>query len=313
MKSAAYIGCQLPLHADQVPEEGYPWIVEPKMDGFRLLAHIDANGVVELMARGGATTPYDKTCRHIAEALEAKGLHACWVDGELQAENWNETAKLVRLKDPTEEELTEIRSRVRYYVFDYVVECSVSEKMFPRARVPRKVGTESFARRREILEDTFWPGNDVIRLVPQHQATNQAEAQALLRRMLEMGREGAVFKQPFVEYVFDRHESWVAVKPVETVDGKVVGFAEGTGKHEGRLGALLCNMLDGTVFAVGTGFSDAERQEIWDDQDEFLGRWAEVKCQGGQKVATIRHPAFMRWRVEKAEQLGLPFLPPSQR
>lgn len=301
MKSKAYIGCQLPVHADQVPEEGYPWIMEPKMDGFRMLAHVDSDGKVELMARGGATTPYDKTCQHITSAISHAFLRDCWIDGELQAEDWNETAKLVRLKDPTKAELDAIRSRVRYHVFDYVVECSISEKMFPRARVPRTVGTEAFAGRRYILEAAFWPGNDVIRLVPQHRIATQVEARALLRRMLEMGREGAVFKQPDAGYVFARHASWVAVKPVETVDGEVVGFVEGAGKHEGRLGALICWMEDGTEFSVGTGFSDKQRQEIWDDQDKFIGRWAEVKCQGGQKVATIRHPSFKRWRVEKEE------------
>jgi DNA ligase-1 len=40
----------------------------------------------------------------------------------------------------------------------------------------------------------------------------------------------------------------------------VVGHQAGAGRHKGRLGALLVEMADGTRFAVGTGFSDAERE-----------------------------------------------------
>ena len=41
----------------------------------------------------------------------------------------------------------------------------------------------------------------------------------------------------------------------------MVAHVAGAGRHKGRLGALPCELPDGTRFSVGTGFSDAERDE----------------------------------------------------
>jgi DNA ligase-1 len=41
----------------------------------------------------------------------------------------------------------------------------------------------------------------------------------------------------------------------------VVGYLPGKGRHAGRLGALLLEMSDGQRFALGTGFTDAQRKD----------------------------------------------------
>ena len=41
----------------------------------------------------------------------------------------------------------------------------------------------------------------------------------------------------------------------------VVDHQPGEGKHTGRLGALVCELKNGTRFKVGTGFTDAQRQK----------------------------------------------------
>src|SRR5438132_928553 len=50
------------------------------------------------------------------------------------------------------------------------------------------------------------------------------------------------------------------VKSFRDAEAVVVGHEPGKGRHQGRLGALLVEMADGTKFAVGAGFSDAERE-----------------------------------------------------
>jgi DNA ligase-1 len=40
----------------------------------------------------------------------------------------------------------------------------------------------------------------------------------------------------------------------------VVAHLPGKGRHAGRLGALLLEMPDGQRFALGTGFTDAQRE-----------------------------------------------------
>jgi DNA ligase-1 len=43
-------------------------------------------------------------------------------------------------------------------------------------------------------------------------------------------------------------------------EATVLEHLAGAGRHKGRLGALLVELANGTRFAVGTGFSDAERE-----------------------------------------------------
>jgi DNA ligase-1 len=50
------------------------------------------------------------------------------------------------------------------------------------------------------------------------------------------------------------------VKTFHDAEAVVVGHQAGAGRHKGRMGALLVRLPDGTDFAVGTGFSDRERE-----------------------------------------------------
>ena len=48
-------------------------------------------------------------------------------------------------------------------------------------------------------------------------------------------------------------------KPVADDDARVVAHLPGKGRHAGRLGALLLELPSGQRFALGTGFTDAQR------------------------------------------------------
>lgn len=85
-----------------------------------------------------------------------------------------------------------------------------------------------------------------------------------------------------------------------------VGFTEGQGKHSGRLGAIQAAVPEEPSIAVGQsleivcsvggGFTDAERIEIWNNQDKYLGR--EFDATGKQlfESGALRHPNFVRWK-----------------
>lgn len=79
---------------------------------------------------------------------------------------------------------------------------------------------------------------------------------------------------------------------------KVVGFRQGQGKHEGRLGALLCIDSAGVPTDVGGGFDDALREEVWKDPDLFHGRWLQVEAKKKFESGSLRHPNFLSWRPE---------------
>lgn len=108
-----------------------------------------------------------------------------------------------------------------------------------------------------------------------------------LRFANELGHEGLVLRQG---------EKWIKVKPEETHDVRVTDAVIGEGKHRGRLGALVTPLGE-----VGTGFSDEEREALWEDfrRGRLLGQTVEVSCMQFTPDGQFRHPVFVRMRPDK--------------
>jgi DNA ligase 1 len=81
-----------------------------------------------------------------------------------------------------------------------------------------------------------------------------------LSRIETLGGEGLMLRQPNSLYAVGRSSTLLKVKRFQDQEARVIGHEPGKGRHKGRLGALLVEMANGTKFAVGTGFSDAERE-----------------------------------------------------
>jgi DNA ligase 1 len=80
-----------------------------------------------------------------------------------------------------------------------------------------------------------------------------------LVRVEALGGEGLMLREPGSAYVVGRSTSLLKVKTFHDGEARVVQHAPGTGKHKGRLGALVVELPDGTRFNIGTGMSDKER------------------------------------------------------
>ena len=92
-------------------------------------------------------------------------------------------------------------------------------------------------------------------------------------------------------------------KPTISVDLNIVGFEEGTGRNLGRLGAIICEGVDNDRrirVNVGSGFSDAVRDEYWSNRDHLLGHLVEVQAdavtQNQDGTYSLRFPRFLRFR-----------------
>jgi DNA ligase 1 len=81
-----------------------------------------------------------------------------------------------------------------------------------------------------------------------------------LARVESLGGEGLMLRQPASLYEAGRSTTLYKVKTFRDAEARVVDHLPGTGRHKGRLGALQVELPDGTSFAIGTGFSDAQRE-----------------------------------------------------
>jgi DNA ligase-1 len=81
-----------------------------------------------------------------------------------------------------------------------------------------------------------------------------------LARVETLGGEGLMLRQPKSLYVAGRSATLLKVKSFKDDEAVVVAHQPGTGRHKGRLGALLVRLANGTEFSIGTGFSDKQRE-----------------------------------------------------
>tara|TARA_R110002096_G_scaffold410480_1_gene610213 strand:+ start:657 stop:1379 length:723 start_codon:yes stop_codon:yes gene_type:complete len=115
----------------------------------------------------------------------------------------------------------------------------------------------------------------------------------IMLKQIAKGFEGLVVRQG---------DKWLKYKPSDSADVYVTGFQAGTGKHKGKMGALLTN-----YGKVGTGFSDADR-ERWQMLYELHGiKWLtsqliQVSFMEWTKGGKFRHPAFECIRDDKLDE-----------
>lgn len=114
-----------------------------------------------------------------------------------------------------------------------------------------------------------------------------------LDRVDALGGEGLMLRQPGSAYEVGRSPTLLKVKRFHDAEARVVGHQPGAGRHKGRLGALLVEMVGGVRFAVGTGFSDAERGAPPPVGSVVTFRYQELSDGG-----VPRFPSFVRVRKD---------------
>jgi DNA ligase-1 len=203
------------------------WWMSEKLDGVR--AYWDGK---QFLSRQG-------NLYHAPDWFIA-GLPAKPLDGELwiDRKKFQRTVGIVRRQDRSP-----LWNEVKFVVFDA-----------PAAGGP-------FEDRLKFLEEELRRSTPPFaRLHLQERCQNLDALRAELARVESLGGEGLMLRQPGSKYVAGRSSTLLKVKRFHDAEAVVTGHQPGTGRHQGRLGALLVRLPNGTTFAIGTGFSDRERE-----------------------------------------------------
>ena len=150
--------------------------------------------------------------------------------------------------------------------------------------------TARLAALRKLLPITDAPW---VVAVPQERATTHAELQALLDKTVKMGGEGLMLHRGGSLYRAERTSDLLKVKLHEDAEARVVGHVPGKGRHGGRLGALLVETPEGQRFKLGTGLTDAERED-----PPALGSWVTYRFNGTNPGGLPRFARFVRVRLD---------------
>lgn len=220
------------------------WMWEPKLDGYRVLAFIDARGV-KLRSRRelelAASFP-----RLVAE-LQKQAVDGMILDGELVAfdaegrPSFNAMQNRVQLKTPHDIAAADRNGAVVLFCFDLLYFAGVDLRQRP------------YAERRRYLAQCLLP-SPTVQLVHAME-----DGLALQEAALASGFEGVIGKRKLSTYESGkRSASWIKVKPMRSAEFVIGGYTRGNGSRE--LGALLVGYWEKKKlrFAthVGSGFDD---------------------------------------------------------
>ena len=105
-------------------------------------------------------------------------------------------------------------------------------------------------------------------------------------------------------YEWKRTHNWLKAKPFIEVTLRVVAIEEGTGRNEGRLGAILVEGTDDQYnyrLNCGSGFSDSQREEYWSKKDKLIGQLVEIRADArtqsqDAETFSLRFPRFKCFR-----------------
>jgi DNA ligase-1 len=104
-----------------------------------------------------------------------------------------------------------------------------------------------------------------------------------------------MLREPGSSYVAGRSTTLLKVKTFHDAEARVIGHQPGNGRHQGRLGALLVELANGTQFAVGTGFTDRQREHPPTVGATITFRYQELTDRG-----VPRFPSFVRACTDQA-------------
>jgi len=111
--------------------------------------------------------------------------------------------------------------------------------------------------------------------------------------VINMDYEGVVFRST----KWDLNHKLYRQKLIVTEDLTLISIYEGEGKHSGRLGGINGRTPEGIMVKVGGGFSDALREDIWNEPGKYLGRTFEIEARRKFASGSFRHPNFVKWKL----------------
>lgn len=282
-------GAVAQLHGD--------YLMEPKMDGWRILAFVGEGGHVDLYTRTGNAPRGDLP--KVKAELAANFPPGSVVDGEAVALTPQDDGTILNEWGVAQSVLTKAGAnaaadKISYVVFDLLAHAGIDARALP------------LADRRVLLERIFDAGEfDAVCLSTIIEATDEG-----YDALVAMGFEGAVLKRLDKPYGSDKREGggWLKMKASVRIDVVIMGFKDGQNGFAGMVGAIIFGQHDpdtGALIERGTcsGFDLRTRKAMTDNPEKWIGRVIEIAHMGADigknGTGRLRHPQFKRVRKDR--------------
>ena len=274
-----------------------PKQIEIKLDGVRVLTVIK-DGKVEMFSRNGKQF---HNFGHIIAEIEAvlKDKPAPYdlvLDGEVMSANFQDLMKQVHRKSGG------VAKDAVLHLFDMIPLDKFLQGKYEVEQSKRSQyvwhWVDANKDALEHVQALDW--EDVDLSSPE----GQDRFVELNKAAVDGGYEGVMIKDQKAVYECKRSHAWLKAKPFIEVTLKVVAVEEGTGRNEGRLGAIIVEGEDdGYTYHLncGSGFTDDQRDQFWTNRDNVVGSLVEIRADARTKsqdsdTYSLRFPRFKTFR-----------------
>jgi DNA ligase-1 len=279
--------------------------IEVKLDGVRVLA-VCKSGKVELFSRNGKQFHnFPHIIKEIEAVLERKpSPYDCVLDGEVMSKDFQDLMKQVHRKDG------KAATDSVLHLFDFIPLTDFLEGGWDKPQTYRSNLVKYWVlENQDLLEHVTaceWEEVDL--------STDEGNRRfvELNKTAVDGGYEGVMIKDVDAPYECKRTHSWLKAKPFIEITLKVVDVEEGTGRNEGRLGAVIVEGEDdGYNYRLncGSGFTDSQRDEYWAERSSLIGQLIEIRADARTKsqdsdTYSLRFPRFKTFRgFQAGEQI----------
>lgn len=281
-------------------------LLEPKLDGVRCLTIIDheMKTVTQFTRNGKLLENFSHITNALTQFIDDFG-RSYVIDGEIVSKSFQDLMKQVHRKDDVQ------ATDAKLAAFDII---PLSEFQAGKSTMGQRRRSKLLKGFKHVFDKAATvaalTGNSLIEVVEQEEVdldsmVGKLQMQQFNRKAIDEGYEGIMFKDPDAVYECKRSTSWLKQKPFIEVSLTVVDVEEGTGKNAGKMGAIVCEGEDDgkkIIVNVGSGFSDDDRAEIWQDKEAVIGQVVEIRAdaatrsQDSEDVWSLRFPRFLRFR-----------------
>jgi ATP-dependent DNA ligase len=240
----------------------YPCLIQPKLDGVRMLARKD-NGVVTMWSRKGKVIDIpDKINAQLCEML-ADGQ--C-TDGELYVHGWTFQRIISAVKKKRGD--TDL---LEYHIYDSPHPTLPFEERMPQ----KSIGSTRFPA---YCHNWAIIGKN-IKFVSSHCVDDQEEFDIYEAKFIKDGYEGMMVRNKNSLYKY-KHRSYDLQKVKRFVDDefRIIGGKDGSGRESGLV-VFKCVTSDGLEFDVRPAGTHEERAEIFKNLDDYLDKYLTVRYQ----------------------------------
>ena len=280
--------------------------LEVKLDGVRAVTVIYPTGKIDMFSRNGKElNNFNHIKDEISKTFNISSIkEALVLDGEIVSDDFQTLMKQIHRKKSSQ------NKDAKLFLFD----------LLPLEYFKKGIYEKSYFSRIEELKkihERFFIQSHVINIIDSVNVDldtekGEIEFKNFNKNSIINGYEGIMIKDPESFYECKRSTTWLKSKPFIEISLEVKDYEEGTGRNKGKLGAIIAEGIDedkNFKTNVGSGFTDLQRKEFWEDKDKLIGQIIEIradsisKSQDGENWS-LRFPRFKSFRgFDKKEKL----------